>query len=231
MSSAARANLATVNMNNATLDTDFSNASKAAISTDYRTAAPTGNGTSEANYQVRGMNVVNDTTYLYVAISYNNRPFMWNNDWITVWVDNRSSAAGGATSILNGGNMRVANNQTINPAGTTIEYALRHNQNTVSQSTATASAAATTKNATWSNVGNNLYAPPTADRVVKYRIALANIGYAVQGDELKIIVSSTQGWTNGADANVGGFVPNAALTGSGTTATINMNNALTYIVK
>ena len=211
---------AVINMANAVLDADFLDPLKASSSTDRSTIMKT----DGSNYQIEALYVANDELYLYVALDYGRRPAMWQNDWITVWIDNTNSASAGA--VTNTGNFRVAQNQTLSPAAT-IEFSLSHRQNSVTP-------AAVTKNTTWTNVGNNLQAPGANDFVVKYRIPLGNIAGAVKGDVLRILVSNTQGWNNGSQPVVGCVIPMSAVTGAfadSDTVTIDMGNALSYTVK
>jgi hypothetical protein len=211
---------ASINMTTATLDADFLDPLKASRSADYSPITKT----DGSNYQMAGLYAANDATYLYIALDYGDaRPAMWRFDWITVWIDNTASTTGGAATST--GNYRIAANQTITPA--TIEASISQWQNAVTPSTVT-------KNATWTNVGDNLYAPPAGSTVIKYRIPLAGIGGAAKGHELKILAAHTQGWENGNDPRVGGLIPTGAVTGAGAdagTVAINMGSALSYTVK
>jgi len=211
---------ATINMANSVLDADFRDSLKASSSADCSTIMKT----DGSNYQIAGIYAANDSAYLYIALDYGKLPAMWQNDWITVWIDNTNSTAGGATT--NTGNYRIAQNQTITPPAS-IEFSLSHYQNTVTPSTVT-------KNTVWTNVGNNLWEPGAADFVIKYRIPLSGIGGAVKGNVLKILVSNTQGWNSGSQPVAGCVVPMAAVTGAfadNDTVSINMEQALSYTVK
>jgi hypothetical protein len=208
-----------INMATAVLDVDFLDTLKASGSVNSSTVMKT----DGSNYQIEGLYIANDAVYLYVALDYGKRPAMWQNDWITVWIDNTNSTAGGATTT---GNYRIATNQTISPAAT-IEFSLSQRQNSVSPSTVT-------KNTAWTNVGDNLQSPGANDFVVKYRIPLANIGSATKNDELRILVSNTQGWSSGSQPVVGCIVPADAVTGAfadSDTVAVNMGSALEYTVK
>ena len=208
-----------INMSTAALDADFLDPLKAASSASYSPITKT----DGSNYQIEGLYAANDAVYLYVALDYGAaRPAMWRYDWITVWIDNANSETGGANT---GGRFRIAQNQTL--AVATIEASISQRQNTLSGTSAA-------KNATWTNVGDNLWAPAIGSTVIKYRIALADIGGAAKGHELRILAANTQGWNNGNDPRVGGLIPAGVVTGAGAdagTVTINMSNALSYTVK
>jgi len=208
-----------INMATAVLDADFLDTLKASGSTNCSTVMKT----DGSNYQIAGIYAANDASYLYLALDYGKRPAMWQNDWITVWIDNANSTEGGAVTA--NGNYRIAANQTISPA--TIEFSLSHRQNAVTPS-------AVTKNTAWTNAGDNLYAPGADDFVIKYRIPLAGIGNAARNDVLKILVSNTQGWSKGTQPVVGCVVPMDAVTGAfadSDTVAVNMDGALSYTVK
>ncbi|MCL2880974.1 MAG: hypothetical protein FWF29_12085, partial [Treponema sp.] len=222
---------AAINMASAVLDTDFLDPLKASGSLNCSTIMKT----DGSNYQIEGMYAANDSAYLYIALDYGKRPAMWQNDWITVWIDNTSSQAAGA--VTDTGNFRIALNQTISSgatisAATTIEFSLSQRQNNITQTPITTPAV--TKNTVWTNVGNNLQSPGVNDFVIKYRIPLACIAGAVKGDVLRILVSNTQGWNNGSEPVVGCVVPMDAVTGAfadSDTVVINMEKALPYTVK
>jgi len=208
-----------INMNSSVLDADFLDPFKASNSSDCSTIMKT----DGSNYQIENIYSANDADYLYIALDYGSRPAMWQNDWITVWIDNTNSTEGGAVIS---GNFRAAQNQSINSEAT-IEFSFSHRQNAVTP-------AAVVKNTVWANTGDNLYAPGSGDFVIKYRIPLAGIAGAQKNSALRIFVSHTQGWSNGSRPVVGCVVPADAVTGAyadNSDISINMKNALLYFVK
>lgn len=211
---------AAVNMANAVLDDDFLDSLKSAHSANCSTIMKT----DGSNYQIKGIYAANDSVYLYIALDYGKRPAMWQNDWITVWIDNTNSTAAGA--VTDTGNFRVAQKQAVSPAAT-IEFSFSHCKNSVAPP-------AVAKNTAWENMGSNLQAPGAGDFVIKYRVPLAGIGGAEKNNLLRILVSNTQGWSGGTQPRVGCIVPADAAAGAfadSDTVTINMEKALLYTVK
>jgi len=225
----------TVNMSNAVVDDDLKDASKASSSTDYLISKKSDNA---INDEIKALYVANDATNLYVVLEYTDRPSLWGNYYITVWIDNTNSSVGGAStgSSATNNRYRIAENQSIIPAAT-IEATISHNQNTVSMSSAT-SGTAPAKNATWAANGpSSTWAAPAGQTVVKYSIPLARIAAASKGDELRIVAAHVLNWT-GEKPVIGGLVPISAATdpspGSlyiSPSVTIDMGRALLYTVK
>jgi hypothetical protein len=225
---------AAIDMATYTLDADFEDVTKAASSADKRLQSNSDN----SNYQFDGLYAANDADYLYVALKYDKAPSMWQNDWITVWIDNTKSATGGAAT---NGTYSIAQFQTFSPAAT-VEYSFSQRQNGLTQTTATDNPVNVTKNGSWAGEGN-LWSPTlpagfTGSVIVKYRIPLVNIGYAAVGDELRIAAANTQGWNSAENPTMGGFIPMSAITsfvegewGEVQTITIDMSKALAYTVK
>jgi len=217
---------AQINMSTGTLDPDFLNTQK---------ASGTNNVLSHTNdravYSITGLYAANDDNRLYVAIDFgSSQPLGYENDRIVVWVDNFSSEAGGAS--LTAANGKIANTQNVTGS---IEAVVYKKMN-VSAIGGTSGSAINITSWTREPDPSWVYRPsvPSGATVVKFSIPLANIGNASAGNELKIFAAFSMGWNNGNDIYIGGLAPLSAAPGTAPAAssiTVNMANALTYIVK
>ena len=224
-----------IDMSTGTLDTDFTEPTKAVRTTEIRAKE-----NEAAYYTFEELFVTNDVNNLYVAMKISPEFGGWNPDSIILLIDNVSSEADiGKTPSAANNNDKIATTETINGTVEARVYMRMRDWAQGPQGVVGASQNITT----WTQDSSDWVFRPTAPanpQAVKFSIPLSEIANAVAGTELKIFANFSMGWGSGdsrAAPMPGSFAPEAAVTDfedeteGSSTITVNMANALSYLVK
>jgi len=243
---------AVINMASGALDADFLDLTKAAYS-----LSTTKHTDGSANYNIDGLYVANDKNNLYVALQLSDDFNLYTMDRIVVLVDNTDSEAdtGKASTDDCGGSGSKAvtsgPNSPLNPklaffenVTGTVESRVYLKMNDWAQGPL-GTKGASSNISVWNISGSasDQYKPADPSGtgtagVIKFAIPLSEIANATGETELKVFVGLSMGWNTGPFP--GGYAPTGAVTavnrawgdnGLDTSIDINMDNALTYMVK
>jgi len=245
------AGTASINMANGTLDADFLDLTRAAIST---ATSESGIGNGIAQYTLNGLYVANDRNNLYVALQIPEGFQGFRYDRLVLLIDNTTSDAdtGGtpAAPTIAGG--KPGEHEDFAPfivinENITGTVEARAYMRLIDWAQGPKGVTGASVNITKWNVGaadpfeHSPVEPSTGSGqagVVKFAIPLSEIGNAGSGTELKVFAAFSMGWDQGPYP--GSWVPANAVTAfadewksnaADVIMDINMADALSYTVK
>ncbi|MDR3284116.1 MAG: fibronectin type III domain-containing protein [Treponema sp.] len=214
--------------NKGILDDDFSDNTKAASSTDKW-----GPSDGTVTYAIDGLYVANDETNLYIALDFGAAVAAWENDRITLFIDNTNSTDG-SKAFTNADWTNAAT--VVSAPEATLEGYVFHYMPTATGS-GEAAAGATSTVAAWTKDGSDYAVRPDPEvSVIKYQIPLASLG-ASAGNVVQVFAAfSNYWWSDTAHIQVKNMIPATAGATSKTsddndTLAVTMASALSYTVK